>query len=93
MIAMTITLAVIYVSIRLMHNQIASIFRSFTFILAGAAVIISRFITLTFSPMMCSRFLKVENADPKGYSIFIEKFYERIANGYQKILGKYSALF
>lgn len=47
---MKITLAAIYAPIGLMHNQIASIFRSFAFTLLGA-LIISRLVVLTLSPI------------------------------------------
>jgi len=85
-IAMTITLAAVYAPVGLMHNQAANIFRSFAFTLAGA-VLISGFVALTLSPMMCSRFLKGNIAQAKGYSLFIENLYVRMANGYGKILS------
>lgn len=84
-IAMTITLAAVYAPIGLMHNQAANIFRSFAFTLAGA-VLISGFVALTLSPMMCSRFLKGNIAQAKGYSHFVENLYLRLANGYGKML-------
>ncbi|PNT90221.1 efflux RND transporter permease subunit [Coxiella burnetii] len=85
-IAMTITLAAVYAPIGLMQNQAANIFRSFAFTLAGA-VLISGFVALSLSPMMCSRFLKAQGGEPKGYSRIIETIYERMAQGYQKILA------
>ncbi|WP_100622835.1 hypothetical protein [Candidatus Coxiella mudrowiae] len=48
---MTITLAAIYAPIGLRHNQIASIFRSFAFTLLVGALIISRLVVLTLSPI------------------------------------------
>ncbi len=85
-IAMTITLAAVYAPIDLMQNQVANIFRSFAFTLAGT-VLISGFVALTLSPMMCSRFLKAHGGEPKCYSPIIETIYERMARGYQKILA------
>lgn len=84
-IAMTITLAAVYAPIGLMHNQAANIFRSFAFTLAGA-VLVSGFVALTLSPMMCSHLLKSSVHQSKGYSHFIEKLYVRIANVYENIL-------
>jgi hydrophobe/amphiphile efflux-1 (HAE1) family protein len=83
-IAMTITLAAVYAPIGLMNNQAANIFRSFAFTLAGT-VLISGFVALTLSPMMCSRLLKA-NTHQRGYARFVETFYDRLANGYQKVL-------
>lgn len=84
-IAMTITLAAVYAPIGLMHNQAANIFRSFSFTLAGA-VLISGFVALTLSPMMCSRFLKGNVREAKGYGHFVEQFYDRMAKGYGNVL-------
>ena len=85
MIAMRITLAAVCAPIGLIQNQAANIFCSFAFTLAGA-VLISGFVALTLSPMMCSRFFKAQGAEPKAYRRIIETIYERMARGYQKIL-------
>ena len=56
-IAMTITLAAVYAPIGFVAGVTGALFREFAFTLAGA-VIVSGFIALTLSPMMCSRLLK-----------------------------------
>lgn len=56
-IAMTITLAAVYAPIALSQGMIGTIFTEFALTLAGA-VIISGFIALTLSPMMCAYLLK-----------------------------------
>ena len=55
-IAMTITLAAVYAPIGFVSGVTGALFREFAFTLAGA-VIVSGFIALTLSPMMCSRLL------------------------------------
>lgn len=55
-IAMTITLVAVYAPLGFMNDYTATIFREFAFTLAGS-VLISGFVALTLSPMMCSRIL------------------------------------
>ena len=56
-VAMTITLAAVYAPIGFVTGVTGALFREFAFTLAGA-VIVSGFIALTLSPMMCSKLLK-----------------------------------
>ena len=56
-IAMTITLAAVYAPIGFVSGVTGALFREFAFTLAGA-VIVSGFIALTLSPMMCSKLLR-----------------------------------
>ncbi|MDR1982476.1 MAG: efflux RND transporter permease subunit, partial [Holosporaceae bacterium] len=58
-IAMTLTLAITYIPIALTPGKIGSYFKEFALALAGA-VLISGFIALTLSPMMCSKLLSSE---------------------------------
>ena len=57
MIAMTITLAAVYAPIALHDRQHRRLFTEFALTLAGA-VIVSGFVALTLSPMMCSKLLR-----------------------------------
>lgn len=57
-IAMTLTLVAVYLPIPLGSGKLAKYFTEFAITLAGA-VLISGFVALTLSPMMCARLLKV----------------------------------
>lgn len=59
-VAMTITLAAVYAPITLIPGTTGKLFTEFAMTLAGA-VIISGFVALTLSPMMCGRLLKAHN--------------------------------
>ena len=83
-IGMTISLATVYAPAGFMHGVIASIFQQFAFTLAGT-VIISGFVALTLSPMMCSLLL-VERKKLSRYDIWLDRFFEKLRNGYQRIL-------
>jgi multidrug efflux pump len=56
-IAMTLTLAAVYAPISLSTGTIGKLFTEFALTLAGS-VIISGFVALTLTPMMCSRLLR-----------------------------------
>lgn len=59
-IAMTLTLATAYIPIGLTPGKIGKYFREFALTLSGA-VLISGFVAVTLSPMMCSKLLRVNN--------------------------------
>ncbi|MGI4851570.1 MAG: efflux RND transporter permease subunit [Janthinobacterium lividum] len=97
-IAMTITLAAVYAPIALTTGQTGKLFTEFALTLAGS-VLISGFVALTLSPMMCGRLLKahkkveeVENEKPglrKNLDRFVlssERFLDRIDDNYGRIL-------
>ncbi len=65
-IAMTLTLAAVYAPIALSQGMVGKLFTEFALTLAGA-VIVSGFVALTLSPMMCSRLLKAHGAS-KGFT-------------------------
>ncbi len=84
-IAMTITLAAVYAPVGFTRNITGTLFRQFAFTLA-IAVLISGFIALTLSPMMCARLLK--NANEKGvYGKWLDSAFYRFKDGYKKILN------
>ncbi|MDR3187100.1 MAG: efflux RND transporter permease subunit [Holosporaceae bacterium] len=58
-IAMTLTLATAYIPIALTPGKIGRYFREFALTLSGA-VLISGFVAVTLSPMMCSKLLSTE---------------------------------
>jgi multidrug efflux pump len=83
-IAMTITLAAVYAPIGFMGGVTGSLFKEFSFTLAGS-VIISGVVALTLSPMMCSLLLK-EGMDKKGFAHFINKIFVRLERFYARRL-------
>ena len=68
-VAMTLTLAAVYVPIGLMEGTTGRLFTEFAWALAGA-VLVSGFVALTLTPMMCSRMLKAEtHANPVSAAV------------------------
>jgi multidrug efflux pump len=85
-IAMTITLAAVYVPIGLQGGLTGSLFREFALTLAGA-VLISGIVALTLSPMICSKLLHRGDTD-KGLSGLINRNFDRFRNAYGRLLDR-----
>lgn len=96
-IAMTLTLAAVYAPIALSQGIIGKMFTEFALTLAGA-VLISGFVALTLSPMMCAYILKPhkkasEEGSKKRLQKFLEKnhfepYYQKLEHGYGVLLRK-----
>jgi multidrug efflux pump len=83
-IAMTITLAAVYLPIGLQGGLTGSLFREFAFTLAGA-VIISGIVALTLSPVMSAKLLK-PNIEERGLAGRISRDFKRFRNAYGRRL-------
>jgi len=83
-IAMTVTLAAVYLPIGLQGGLTGSLFREFAFTLAGA-VTISGIVALTLSPVMSSRLLK-PGIGEHGLAGRITRDFERLKNAYGRRL-------
>jgi multidrug efflux pump len=83
-IAMTLTLAAVYAPIGFMQGRTGRLFTEFALTLAGA-VLVSGFVALTLSPMMCSRMLRHRQQHMAIYNL-IEAFFVALTRGYQRLL-------
>lgn len=83
-IGMTLCLAAVYAPVGLIHNKVAIIFQQFAYTLASA-VLISGFVALTLTPMMCSRLLKANDLQ-KGFSLWLENFFTNLRYHYSRLL-------
>jgi multidrug efflux pump len=83
-IAMTITLAAVYLPIGLQGGLTGSLFREFAFTLAGA-VTISGIVALTLSPIMSATLLK-PGAGEHGLAGRISRDFKRLQNRYGRVL-------
>ncbi|HVZ35554.1 MAG TPA: efflux RND transporter permease subunit, partial [Polyangiaceae bacterium] len=84
-IAMTITLAAVYVPIGFQGGLTGALFREFAFTLAGA-VFISGIVALTLSPMMSSRLLRAEHTQGRLGRI-IDGTFDAIRRRYARALA------
>jgi multidrug efflux pump len=83
-IAMTITLAAVYVPIGLQGGLTGSLFREFAFTLAGA-VFISGVVALTLSPVMSSKLLDA-GREEHGLTGRINRDFDRLRRTYGRVL-------
>ncbi|ENO87996.1 efflux RND transporter permease subunit [Thauera linaloolentis] len=84
-VAMTITLAAVYAPVAFMTGRTGKLFTEFALTLAGA-VIVSGFVALTLSPMMCSRLLRHERKHGPVYNA-VEGFLNWMTEGYRGVLS------
>lgn len=84
-IAMTLTLAAVFVPLSFGTTRTDRLFIEFALALAGA-VLVSGFVALTLSPMMCSKLLKHEPKHGKLYNS-IESFFNWQTEAYRRWLA------
>ena len=85
-IAMTITLAAVYVPIGLQGGLTGTLFREFAFTLAGA-VTISGVVALTLSPVMSATFLRA-GEEEQGFSGRVNRTFDRMRDWYGRQLDR-----
>ncbi|MEM9243077.1 MAG: efflux RND transporter permease subunit [Pseudomonadota bacterium] len=82
-VAMTITLAGVYAPVGFSSGISGTFFKEFAFTLLGA-VLISGFVALTLSPMMCATMLKTTTQN--RYHQWLEKLFNHLQIAYRQIL-------
>jgi multidrug efflux pump len=83
-VAMTLTLAAVFAPLAFTPGRTGRLFSEFALTLAGA-VLVSGFVALTLTPMMCSKLLR-HNAKPGVFDRFMETVLTRLTNGYAAVL-------
>ncbi len=82
-ISMTISLAAVFIPILFMGGIVGRLFREFA-VTIGVSILVSGFVSLSLTPMLCSRFLKAEHGREQG------KFYKWSEKGFDWFLGMYA---
>ena len=83
-VAMTLTLAAVYAPLAFTPGRTGRLFGEFALALAGA-VLVSGFVALTLTPMMCSKLLK-HNKTPNRFDRTVESGLTRLTRGYEQLL-------
>ncbi len=88
-IGMTITLAAVYAPIGFVGGLSGALFKEFAFTLAGS-VVVSGFIALTLSPMMCSKLLRSHHHEggKQGLAEWLDSAFERLRLRYEGLLHR-----
>lgn len=83
-IAMTITLAAVYIPIGIQGGLTGTLFREFAFTLAGA-VTISGVVALTLSPVMTAKFLRPGDSE-RGFAARVNHLFDQLRDWYGRKL-------
>ena len=84
-LSITFSLIAVFIPVLLMGGIVGRLFREFA-VTVTAAVLVSCFVSLTFVPMLCSRFLRHFNpATGRGPRAMLERGLERFFGGMEKI--------
>jgi HAE1 family hydrophobic/amphiphilic exporter-1 len=88
-ISITFSLIAVFIPVLLMGGMVGRVFREFAVTIA-VAIIISGFVSLTLTPMLCARVLKGHHGEQKQNFILagFERLFERARRGYQWSLDR-----
>ncbi len=88
-ISITFSLIAVFIPVLLMGGMVGRIFREFAVTIA-VAIIISGFVSLTLTPMLCARVLKGHHGEEKQNFVLtaFERMFEGMARAYQWSLNR-----
>ncbi|HEV8399506.1 MAG TPA: efflux RND transporter permease subunit [Gemmatimonadales bacterium] len=81
-VSMTLSLTAVFIPVLFMGGLIGRLFNEFA-VTIGIAILVSGFVSLTLTPMLCSRFLRPSRDERHG------RFYEAVERVYQRVLDVY----
>ena len=81
-LSMTLSLTAVFIPVLFMGGIIGRLFHEFA-VTIGVAILVSGFVSLTLTPMLCSRFLRPAGTEQHG------RFYLATERGYQRVLEAY----
>ncbi len=84
-ISISLSLVAVFIPLLLMGGIVGRLFREFAMTVA-LTVLVSAVVSLTLTPMMCSRFLKHHSAQHGWLYRVIERFFELLLGGYRRTL-------
>src|SRR5579885_964594 len=88
-ISITFSLIAVFIPVLLMGGMVGRVFREFAVTIA-VAIVVSGFVSLTLTPMLCARVLKGEGSEHGGRQNLVlrafEKAFELMLGGYQRTL-------
>ncbi|MDR2036764.1 MAG: efflux RND transporter permease subunit [Bacteroidales bacterium] len=86
-ISTTIVLVCVFLPVVFLSGTTGRLFREFGIAIAGA-IVISAFISLTLTPMMCSKILKPSSSQSKFYQV-TERFFVALSDAYSNGLSTF----
>jgi hydrophobic/amphiphilic exporter-1 (mainly G- bacteria), HAE1 family len=86
-LSMTFSLAAVFIPVLFMGGILGRLLHEFA-VTIGAAILVSGFVSLTLTPMLCSRFLRPPKSERHGrlYAV-TERYFDRMLDAYQRSLS------
>jgi HAE1 family hydrophobic/amphiphilic exporter-1 len=85
-VTMTLSLSAVFIPVLFMSGLLGRLLHEFAVTIV-VAVLVSGFVSLTLTPMMCSRFVHSEHGKKHGKTYnFFERFFDRLRGGYDHTL-------
>jgi HAE1 family hydrophobic/amphiphilic exporter-1 len=81
-LSMTLSLVAVFIPVLMMGGLLGRLFHEFA-VTISAAILVSGFVSLTLTPMLCSRFLRAEHTTQHG------RFYRTVEAGYEAMYRFY----
>jgi hydrophobic/amphiphilic exporter-1 (mainly G- bacteria), HAE1 family len=87
-LSMTLSLVAVFIPVLFMGGILGRILHEFA-VTISMAILISGFVSLTLTPMLCSRFLRPPGAEKHGrLYMLMERFFDRLHSGYERTLQR-----
>lgn len=89
-IAITLLMTAVFVPIAFMSGPVGIFYRQFAITMA-CSIVISGFVALTLTPVLCAMILKNNHGQPKKKT-WLNRFLDAFNRGFEKLTGKYVGL-
>ena len=86
-LSMTFSLAAVFIPVLFMGGILGRLLHEFA-VTIGAAILVSGFVSLTLTPMLCSRFLRPPSSERHGrFYAITERWFDGVLGGYERSLS------
>ena len=85
-LSMTLSLAAVFIPVLFMGGLLGRLLHEFAVVIS-MAILVSGFVSLTLTPMLCSRFLRPPHEEKHGRAyMFLERMFDGLLHGYDRSL-------
>src|SRR6266498_1531856 len=84
-VSMTVSLVAVFIPVLFLGGILGRLFREFA-VTISVAILVSGFVSLSLTPMLCSRFLKPPKKTHGTIYMFFERFFDGMASLYDRTL-------
>ncbi len=86
-LSMTLSLVAVFIPVLLMGGLLGRLFHEFAVVIT-VAILVSGFVSLTLTPMLCSRFLRPQHGhELRGLAAVSDRWFKKLLGGYEKSLA------